>query len=171
MQGHQKMIWKRCLHSCPEEKKIWTKLGRRKSLTDIACFHRAVQVELLLFHEEILKGQKEADTTAALCEPSLCPVPPPATALSFATAGERQRGQAASSDCWQTSHTEMWDTQRNLSKPPGRIERGSHCPVPAKEISPKQLFHKWGLGKNELLQLGRAQGEGSGSLGIFHLDN
>lgn len=43
--------------------------------------------------------------------------------------------------------------------------------MPAKEISPKQSFHNWGLGKNELLQLGRAQGEGSGSLGIFHLDN
>lgn len=40
------------------EKKTWTKLGRRGSLTGIACFHRAVQVELLLFHEEIRKGQK-----------------------------------------------------------------------------------------------------------------
>lgn len=47
------------MHSCPGEKKIWTKLGRRGNLTGTACFHRAAQAELLLFHEEILKGRKK----------------------------------------------------------------------------------------------------------------
>lgn len=61
---------------------------------------------------------------------------------SFTTVGGRKRGQVASSDCWQTSHIQRWDTERNLSKPPRRIERGSHCPVPAKEISQKQPFRK-----------------------------
>lgn len=65
----------------------WSKLGRRGSLTGIACFHRVVQEELLLLHEQMLEEQKEAGTTAAFREPLLCPIPLPVTALSFATVG------------------------------------------------------------------------------------
>lgn len=146
MQGHWRMISKCCLHSCPGEKEIWTKLGKRGSLTGIVCFHRAAQAELLLFHEEILKEQKETGTAAALCEPPLCPVPLPATALSFATLGGRQRGQAASSDCWQTSHIQRWDTERP-AQTSYKDRKGEPLPGASKRNPSKAVVLQVGAGK------------------------
>lgn len=87
IQGHRRVIWKRCLRSCLKELEIWDKLGRKGSLTGIACFHRVAKEELLPLQEERLEAQKEAGTTAAFHKLLLCHVPLPVTALSFATAG------------------------------------------------------------------------------------
>lgn len=124
----------------------------------IACLHTVTQMELWIIREVKMGEQKQGAGVAAASPElqGLAPWPVPA-----------RRGSRARPQPLPTGRPLLHrGGMHNLPKAPG-TESGSHFPMLVKETHPKAWLCRWGPGKNELIQLWRTQGEGSGSSGIF----